>query len=104
MRFIMMDRLKTMFREQLSIGFALAIFIIGIVFSPGGLAQEKKPSKTRKSRIVDVDFNDELQVRGKLLGPSIFTIYHKDNLMYGKLIKPKANFLQEMRETAIDIK
>ena len=63
-------------------------------------AQAKTP---KKKRVVDIDFDDELRIKGKLLGPSLFTLFQKKNISHGKLIKPRKHFLQEMRETAQDI-
>lgn len=74
------------------------LFIFCFVFLASEL-QAQKSSQKRKSRIVDVDFDDELHIKGKLLGPSIFTLYQKKNLNYGRLIKPRKDFLPEMRET-----
>ena len=71
-------------------------------------AGEAKPSrrakkKSRKARVVDIDFDDELRIKGKTLGPGIFTLFQKKNLQYGRLIKPRKNFLPEMRATLGDI-
>ena len=60
-------------------------------------------AQPKKSRVVDIDFDDELRIKGKLLGPSLFTLFQKKNINYGKLIKPRNHFLPEMRETAQDI-
>ena len=61
------------------------------------------PKSKRKSRVVDIDFDDELRIKGKLLGPSLFSLFQKKNIHYGKLIKPRQHFLPEMRETGQDI-
>lgn len=66
--------------------------------------KSKKRKKAKKPRIVDIDFDDELQIKGRLEGPSIFSLFQKKDLNYGKLIKPKKNFLAEMRRTFEDIK
>lgn len=57
-----------------------------------------------KPRIVDIDFDDELQIKGRLQGPMIFSLFNKKDLNYGRLIKPKKDFLPEMRRTFEDIK
>ena len=64
----------------------------------------KKRKKAKKPRIVDIDFDDELQIKGRLEGPNIFSLFQKKDLNYGKLIKPKKDFLAEMRRTFEDIK
>ena len=66
---------------------------------------KKKGKKRRgkKPRVVNVDFDDELHIKGKLLGPSIFSLFQKKDLNYGRLIKPRENFLPEMRRTLEDI-
>ncbi len=80
----------------------LSVFIV--LFSVPFLCEgAPKKSSKRKNRVVDVNFDDELHIKGKLLGPSIFTLYQKKNLNYGKLIKPRKNFLPEMKETLGDI-
>ena len=53
--------------------------------------------------MVDIDFDDELRIKGRALGPGIFTLFQKKNLQYGKLIKPRKDFLPEMRSTLGDI-
>ena len=78
-------------------------FLVLLLF--GFVSAESKPSSRnkKKGRIVDVDFDDELRIKGKLFGPSFFTVFQKKNINYGKLIKPRKNFLPEMRETLGDI-
>ena len=66
-------------------------------------AKPKSSKKRRKSKVVNVNFDDELRIRGKLFGPSIFTLFQKKNLNYGKLIQPRKDFLPEMRETLGDL-
>ena len=66
-------------------------------------AKVKKQKKRKKLRVVNVDFDDELEIKGKLIGPSIFSLFQKKDLNYGKLIKPRENFLPEMRRTFDDI-
>ena len=60
--------------------------------------------RSKKGRVVEINFDDELLIKGKLLGPSLFTLYQKRNVEFGKLIKPRKNFLPEMRTTLGDIK
>jgi len=79
------------------------IFIFCVIVIPCSNQGAPKSSKKR-GRVVDVHFDDELHIKGKLLGPSIFTLYQKKNLNYGKLIKPRQHFLPEMRESLGDIK
>ena len=76
------------------------VLIIFLLVPFYGEAAKKRSGQ----KIIDVDFDDELHIKGKLLGPSIFTLYQKKNLNYGKLIKPRKNFLPEMRETLGDVK
>jgi len=65
------------------------------------LQAAQKKSKNRK--VVEINFDDELLIKGKLLSPSLFTLYQKKNIEFGKLIKPRKNFLPEMRTTLGDI-
>jgi len=60
--------------------------------------------KSDRGRVVKIDFDDELLIKGKVLGPSLFTLYQKRNVEFGRLIKPRKNFLPEMRATLGDIK
>lgn len=76
--------------------FVLMFFMI---FPVSGFARKK----SRRGKIVEVNFDDELLIKGKLLGPSLFTLYQKRNVEFGKLIKPRKNFLPEMRATRGDI-
>lgn len=64
----------------------------------------KKRKRAKKPRIVDIDFDDELQIKGRLEGPSIFSLFQKKDLNYGKLIKPRKDFLPEMRRTFADVR
>lgn len=66
-------------------------------------ARSKKQKKKKKPRIVNVDFDDELEIKGKLIGPSIFSLFQKKDLNYGKLIKPREDFLPEMRRAFDDM-
>ena len=81
----------------------LILFSLFICFDGEARTARKSKKKSRKARVVDIDFDDELRVRGKALGPGIFTLFRKKNLQYGKLIKPRKNFLPEMRSTLGDI-
>ena len=71
---------------------------------PESAYAKKKRRKAGKPRIVDIDFDDELQIKGRLQGPMIFSLFNKKDLNYGRLIKPRKDFLPEMRETFEDIK
>lgn len=77
------------------------ILLSSLFFSGVALSAEKKKSK--KGRVVEVNFDDELLIKGKLLGPSLFTLYQKRNVEFGKLIQPRKNFLPEMRAAKGDI-
>ena len=81
------------------------LLILSLCFFAGSSLCKKKKKRRRgkKPRIVNVDFDDELQIKGKLLGPSIFSLFQKKDLNYGKLIKPREDFLPEMRRTLEDI-
>lgn len=76
-------------------------FLFLMAFPINTFAVKKKRAK--KDRVVEVNFDDELLIKGKLLGPSLFTLYQKRNVEFGKLIKPRKNFLPEMRSTLGDI-
>ena len=77
--------------------------------SPVAVEDSKKADrviakKSNKDRVVKIDFDDELLIKGKVLGPSLFTLYQKRNVEFGRLIKPRKNFLPEMRAALGDIK
>ncbi|MCY4321479.1 MAG: hypothetical protein OXC37_03620 [Bdellovibrionaceae bacterium] len=75
--------------------------LIFLIITPVSLEAKKR---SNKDRVVEINFDDELLIKGKLLGPSLFTLYQKRNVEFGKLIKPRKNFLPEMRTTLGDIK
>ena len=82
-------------------------FLCVMAAAPEGAYAKKKRRKGKggkKPRIVDIDFDDELQIKGRLQGPMIFSLFNKKDLNYGRLIKPKKDFLPEMRRTFEDIK
>ena len=81
--------------------FILVLFCLCICFEATAARKSKRRSK--RAKVVDIDFDDELRVKGKLLGPSLFTLFQRKNLKYGQLIKPRKNFLPEMRATLGDI-
>ena len=87
-------------------GFKKIWLVLLLFFLIPFLAHSAKRGKKKRrgKRIVEVNFDDELLIRGKLLGPSLFTLYQKKNVEFGKLIKPRKNFLPEMRATKGDIK
>jgi len=68
------------------------------------LTENAFAKKTKKDRVVEINFNDELLIKGKVLGPSLFTLYQKRNVEFGRLVEPRKNFLPEMRVTLRDIK
>ena len=82
--------------------YILFLMILSL-FSVPKLCFSAKKKKRSKGRVVKINFDDELLIRGKLLGPSLFTLYQKKNVEFGKLIKPRKNFLPEMRATRGDI-
>ena len=65
-------------------------------------AAVKKSKGKRKKRVV-IDFQDEL-LEGGVSNPSIFHLFHKKQLDYGRLVKFRKNFLPEMRRTARELK
>ena len=83
----------------------LAVFCVCVCFiawgKPGRKSANRK--KSQKAKVVDIDFDDELRIRGKLLGPGLVTLFQKKSMFHGKLIKPRKDFLPEMRETLGDI-
>lgn len=84
----------------------ILFFWIFIIFIPPTVFAKKnrRTSRSRnKGKIVNINFDDELFIKGKLFGPSLFTLYQKKNVEFGKLIKPRENFLPEMRSTLGDI-
>ena len=82
----------------------LAVVCVCVCFSAWGKPGRKSArKKNKKARVVDIDFDDELRIRGKLLGPGLVTLFQKKNMFHGKLIKPRKDFLPEMRETLGDI-
>ena len=83
--------------------FVVLLAVFFTVFSGPAFGKTRK-KRGRKSRIVSVDFDDELRVQGRLMGPSIFSLFQKKELNYGKLIKPREHFLPEMRRTLDDIR
>lgn len=78
-------------------------FSILYIFSLPAPCFAAKKKRSSKGRVVKINFDDELLIKGKLLGPSLFTLYQKKNVEFGKLIKPRKNFLPEMRATRGDI-
>lgn len=67
-----------------------------------GMAVAQKSKKKRQKRVV-IDFQDEL-LEGGVSNPSIFHLFHKKQLDYGRLVKFRKNFLPEMRRTARELK
>ena len=81
----------------------LMIFCVCVCFAGEARPSRKAKKKSSGGRVVDIDFDDELRIKGKTLGPGIFTLFQKKNLQYGRLIKPRKDFLPEMRSTLGDI-
>ena len=81
--------------------FFFFVFIFCVAFPALSFAAKK--GRAKKGKVVEINFDDELLIKGKLLGPSLFTLYQKKNVEFGKLIKPRENFLPEMRTTRGDI-
>lgn len=79
------------------------VFFIALVFALSPAFAKTKKRRAKKGRVVEINFDDELLIKGKLLGPSLFTLYQKRNVEFGKLIKPRKDFLPEMRATLGDI-
>ena len=78
----------------------ILIFLVCAVFPALCFSARKKPEKRK---VVEINFDDELLIKGKLMGPSLFTLYQKRSVKFGKLIKPRKNFLPEMRASVEDI-
>lgn len=79
------------------------VFLCLCVCFEATAAPRRSKKKSRRAKVVDIDFDDELRVKGKMLGPGTFTLFQRKNLQYGQLIKPRKNFLPEMRATLGDI-
>lgn len=79
-------------------GFLLVVLLI---FCFVGEAKTKNRKK-RQKRVV-INFEDEL-LEGNVSNPSIFHLFQKKELDYGRLVKFRKNFLPEMRRTAREIK
>lgn len=80
----------------------LALFCLCVCFDVAARPRKSK-KKSRRAKVVDIDFDDELRVRGKTLGQAVFTLFRRKDLQYGRLIKPRKDFLPEMRATLGDI-
>ena len=80
-------------------GILFMVLLLAFCFS--GDAKTKR-KKRRQKRVV-IDFQDEL-LEGSVSNPSIFHLFHKKQLDYGRLVKFRKNFLPEMRRTAREIK
>ena len=80
----------------------LVVFCLCVCFEATAAPRRSK-KRSRRAKVVDIDFDDELRVKGKMLGPGIFTLFQRKNLQYGQLIKPRKDFLPEMRATLGDI-
>ena len=78
----------------------ISMILFAMMFIP--MAEGATKKKKIKKRVV-IDFQDEL-LEGNVSNPSIFHLFHKKQLRYGRLIKFRKNFLPEMRRTAREIK
>ena len=85
--------------KKYGIWFFSLFFILLFSFS---VTAKKKTVKKRKGKVV-IDFQDEL-LEGSVSNPSIFHLFHKKQLDYGRLVKFRKNFLPEMRRTVREIK
>jgi len=77
------------------------LFLCIALFCSFNAAQANQKRKIKKKRVV-IDFQDEL-LEGTTSNPSIFYLFHKKQMDYGRLIKFRKNFLPEMRRTAREI-
>ena len=85
--------------KKYGIWFFSLFFILLFSFS---VTAKKTKVKKRKGKVV-IDFQDEL-LEGSVSNPSIFHLFHKKQLDYGRLVKFRKNFLPEMRRTVREIK
>lgn len=85
--------------KKYGIWFFSLLFMLLFSFS---VTAKKKTVKKRKGKVV-IDFQDEL-LEGSVSNPSIFHLFHKKQLDYGRLVKFRKNFLPEMRRTVREIK
>ena len=81
------------------------LLVVGFIMMAFPFFASTAPKKkSKKGKVVEVHFDDELLIKGKILGPSLFTLYQKKNIEFGKLIEPRKDFLPEMRKSRDDIK
>jgi hypothetical protein len=96
-------RLHKQKKHRLSVWrFLFFSLLLAAFFCSASTAKTNKSKKKRKKRVV-IDFQDEL-LEGSSSNPSIFHLFHKKQMDYGRLIKFRKNFLPEMRRTAREIK
>ena len=69
----------------------------GVIFSSAFVFSKKK-----RRKVYTVDFQDEF-IEGHVKNPTIFHLFNKQELEYGRLVDLKENFLPEMRRTAGEI-
>ena len=86
--------------KYLKLVWVLFMFLL-FVFSTLAEAKKGKGKRKRQKRVV-IDFQDEL-LEGNVSNPSIFHLFHKKQIDYGRLVKFRKNFLPEMRRTAREI-
>ena len=81
------------------------IAILGILAGFGSAAFAQSPSAkptAAKDKKTSVNFEDQL-VEGQTQKPELFYLLQQRNNNFKRLIKPRENFLPEMRETAEDV-
>ncbi len=81
----------------------LGVILLSSLFCISSMAEAQQKKKRKRSKRVVIDFQDEL-LEGSVSNPSIFHLFHKKQMNYGRLIKLRKNFLPEMRRTAREIK
>ena len=79
--------------------FCVSFLLLFTLFSWAETGQKGK--RKFKKRVV-IDFQDEL-LEGNVANPSIFHLFHKKQMDYGRLVKFRKNFLPEMRRTAREL-
>ncbi len=85
-------------------GHTLKWFMVGglLLFTLFGSAETGRKGKRKFKKRVVIDFQDEL-LEGNVANPSIFHLFHKKQMDYGRLVKFRKNFLPEMRRTAREL-
>ncbi len=89
--------------RQPSLWFFLIMCTALFCLSFSGSSFARKSAKKKRQKRVMIDFQDEL-LEGGVSNPSIFHLFHKKQMDYGRLVTFRKNFLPEMRRTAREIK